>query len=419
MGRNLLKSTNIVVGYGNKLELRQKLYIMTTDKLQIQHLVEICVKKGMKHVIISPGSRNAPLIIGFNREPGINCLSIVDERSAAFFALGISQQTGKPVGVISTSGTAVLNYAPAIAEAYYQNIPLVVISADRPNEWIDQGVGQSIRQNNIYNNYIKKSIELPAEPKTNDELWFTDRLINDALNNSSIGRKGPVHINVPLKEPLYNLVQKTKTDVKIIDIAKPDTKFSNADVEPYTMKWQEYEKKIILTGTLSPNNNLNFLLNEIAKDKNTVVLTESISNLSGKQFIPCIDKVISSFNDDNISAFKPDLLVTIGNNVISKMVKAFLQNNKAIEHWHINENGDMPDTFQSLTTVIPLLPEVFFGRVYKFCGPLPGSFRQLWKQQENVCEQAHKSYLNKIEFCDLKVYEKLLSAIPENSNLQL
>jgi len=419
MGRDLLKSSNIVVSYGKKLELRRKLFFMTTDKLQVQHLVEICKRKGMKHVIISPGSRNAPLVIAFNREPEINCLSIVDERSAAFFALGIAQQTGKPVGIISTSGTAVLNYAPAIAEAYYQNIPLVAITADRPNEWIDQSVGQSIKQNNIYANYIKKSIELPVEPKSDNELWYSDRLVNEAINNAINGKRGPVHINIPFREPLYNLEVKSNAKVKITEIAQVVSTLDDIDLEPFVLKWKEYKKRIILTGMLSPNKNLNNILNTIAKDENTVVLTETISNLFGGHFIPCIDKVISSFSNDDKANFKPDLLITIGNSVVSKMVKAFLQNNKAIEHWHIDENSEMPDTYQSLTDVIPLLPEVFFSQIAREIKPLQGNYRNLWKQRESNCEDLHDNYLNDTNFCDLKVYEKLLSSIPENSNLQL
>jgi len=127
---------------------------MNTDKKQCRILASSLFSLGVEHAVISPGSRNAPLIMAFNRQQGMNCLSIADERSAAFFALGMAQQTRKPVVLICTSGTAVLNYSPAIAEAYYQHIPLIVITADRPPEWIDQQDGQAIRQRDIYHNYI-------------------------------------------------------------------------------------------------------------------------------------------------------------------------------------------------------------------------------------------------------------------------
>ncbi len=136
---------------------------MTSDKKNIILLTELFVKKGLSDIIISPGSRNAPIIIAFANRPGIRALSIVDERSAAFFALGMAQQLGRAVAIACTSGSAALNYAPAIAEAYYQKIPLLVLTADRPPELIDRGYGQTIRQKGVYENYIKASFELPVD----------------------------------------------------------------------------------------------------------------------------------------------------------------------------------------------------------------------------------------------------------------
>ena len=150
---------------------------MTTDKKGVRNLAAICAAKGIKTVVMSPGSRCAPLVVAFNRQEGIECLSIVDERCAAFFALGIAQQQQHTVALVCTSGSAVLNYAPAIAEAFYQKVPLLVITADRPNEWIDQGENQSIQQFDIYKNYIKKSFQLPENTEDPDTLWYNDRLV--------------------------------------------------------------------------------------------------------------------------------------------------------------------------------------------------------------------------------------------------
>ncbi len=149
---------------------------MTSDKAGVALLAEIFVKKGMEHIVISPGSRNAPVILSFANQSQINAISIVDERSAAFFALGIAQQTKQTVAITCTSGSAALNYAPAIAEAYYQKVPLLVLTADRPEELIDHGDGQTIRQNNVYANYIKKSFELPEN--INSETEFENAVAN-------------------------------------------------------------------------------------------------------------------------------------------------------------------------------------------------------------------------------------------------
>ena len=116
----------------------------TTDKKQVRILLEILSRKGVEDIVISPGSRNAPLIIGAARNEKFRKHVVVDERCAAFMGLGIAQQTGKPAALVCTSGTAVLNYAPAIAEAYYQQQPLIVLTADRPPEAIDQDDSQTL-----------------------------------------------------------------------------------------------------------------------------------------------------------------------------------------------------------------------------------------------------------------------------------
>ncbi len=174
-----------------------------SDKILSQTLVQLCLDKGIDHIIISPGSRNAPLTIGFGNHPEFKCFSIVDERCAAFFALGIAQQLKRPVAVICTSGSALLNYYPAIAEAFYIDIPLVVISADRPAASIDIGDGQTIRQENVFENHILYS----ANCVEGDEFQVKNETeINIALN-SAIELQGPVHINLPFSEPLYHTIE--------------------------------------------------------------------------------------------------------------------------------------------------------------------------------------------------------------------
>ncbi|MGB7841808.1 MAG: thiamine pyrophosphate-binding protein, partial [Salinimicrobium sp.] len=182
-------------------------------------IVALCEAKGIDHVVISPGSRNAPLTNGFAWNPNIKTYSIVDERSAAFVALGMAQQLQRPVAVVCSSGSALLNYYPAVAEAYYSDIPLVVISADRPVERIDIGDGQTIRQKNVFENHILYSANLHSEvvmenysedkklqQKQFESQRHNEREINLALNEAIEG-KGPVHINVPFYEPLYETVE--------------------------------------------------------------------------------------------------------------------------------------------------------------------------------------------------------------------
>ena len=219
------------------------------SKQSIIDLIEIAYKKGVKKIVFSSGSRNAPLVVAFNEHGGFEAYSIHDERSAAFFALGIAQQTGETVAIACTSGSAILNYAPAIAEAYYQRIPLLVITADRPLEWIDQGEGQTMQQNNIYANFIKKSFEIFQETNHPDELWYNARMFNEAFNLTQSAPKGPVHINIPLREPLYtqNLDFNNKK-AKIIEHISPLPELSEQMMNDLSDLWNSSEKKNDLNG---------------------------------------------------------------------------------------------------------------------------------------------------------------------------
>lgn len=392
---------------------------MTTDKQGINHLVKICTEKGLEKVIISPGSRNAPLTIAFNRSPLIDCLSIVDERSAGFFGLGIAQQSQKPVGLVSTSGSAALNYAPAIVEAYYQHQPLVVMTADRPHEWIDQGESQVIRQKGIFSNYIKGSFEIPQDITDKDDLWYHDRIISEAFNLAMTAPMGPVHINVPFKEPLYQEVEEVETNPKIISKLKTSSILDAAIIKELKEEWKSYSKKIILAGVLPKNSHLNDLINKLGEDPSVVVLTETTSNLYGKRFIQCIDKVIATIQVEEESKFRPQLLVTIGDRIISKMVKAFMRKNGRFENWHIDESGHALDTFQNLSKIIPLKPEDFFAELVKIETNTDSDFRNLWVDRYCISEEMHMRYLKKTEYSDLKVFEAILEKLPTGVNLQM
>jgi len=191
-------------------------------KQSIARLVKICKAKSLKQVVISPGSRNAALTLSFAEDDFFDCINIPDERVAAFFAVGIAQISKVPTILVCTSGTAGLNYAPAIAEAYYQKVPLLVLTADRPIEWVDQRAGQTMKQRDMYANYVKKSFELFEEPKQLEHLWFNDRIVNEAINVASSGAQGPVHINVPMREPLYELIEsESVNEPKIIHYQDP------------------------------------------------------------------------------------------------------------------------------------------------------------------------------------------------------
>lgn len=394
-------------------------YNMNQNKAGIKHLAEICVNKGIEHIIISPGSRNAPIILAFLQHKKMNCLSIADERSAGFFGLGMAQQIGKPVIIACTSGTAALNYAPAIAEAYYQKIPLLILTADRPVEWIDMADSQTIRQKDIYRNYIRKSVELPQQINTKDDLWYADRLINEAISACMYPCPGPVHINLPFTEPLYEGFDKKLTKIKIINTVVSSQIISETQLLELANQWNNSKRKLIVTGILSKNQDLNQILTKLANDPSVAIMTETTSNLFSKSFYPCVDRIISTISKEETKIFYPDLLITFGNQIISKKIKAFLRELTPNAHWHIDHTDLYLDTFQSLTHNIPLKPLDFLTLLQKHIIPAQSPYAKIWNERDNLTNQKHEEYLTHCNYSDLKVFEKILTAIPENNHLQM
>ena len=391
---------------------------MSTSKEHINNLVDICYAKGLKNIVISPGSRNAPLTIAFNKHKKINCISIIDERAAAFFALGMAQQLGEPVGIACTSGTAALNYAPAIAEAYYQKIPLVVFTADRPMEWIDQVDGQTIRQQNIYSNYIKKSFQLPQEPSHADDFWYASRIVSEAIETAKFPEFGPVHINIPLREPLYQSKEYKLNTQNTFETISTQLSLPNDKIAELQKEWKKANKVLIITGLLKPNKKINDSLNKIAKQDKVVVLTETTSNLFGENFNRSIDRLIISIEDEGPKEFIPDLLITIGGPIVSAKVKTFFRKNQPQIHWHINASNDYVDTFKCLSKIIPVEPEQVLPHFEKL-GNTKSDYRDLWISKDRKLTSIFTKFLEKISFCDLKAFDIILKNIPAKTDVQL
>lgn len=233
---------------------------MLKGKPAIISLVQICKAHQIKNVVISPGSRNAPLTIAFSEDDFFSCYAIKDERSAGFFAVGLTQQSKQLSILLCTSGSAALNYGPAVSEAFYQQLPMLVLTADRPNEWINQGIGQSMVQQNLFSNVVLKSFQLPQEPDNEQTLWFSDRLVNEAILTTTGMPNGPVHINIPLKEPLYEKVEEIKHEPKIIVQTKVAVSLPPQEIEVLRNEWQDSEKIMILAGMFRHSNRFNSFL---------------------------------------------------------------------------------------------------------------------------------------------------------------
>jgi len=392
---------------------------MTSDKAGIALLADIFTARGLKHIVVSPGSRNAPVILSFATNPKIKAINIVDERSAAFFALGIAQQTRHTVAITCTSGSAALNYAPAIAEAYYQKIPLLILTADRPEELVDVGDGQTIRQKNLYANYIKKSFELPEKIVSEKEYQNAVQMINEALNLTLYPDCGPVHINLPFTEPIYNQVENSAFKPKLIEPDKTFFNLNQAKIRALSKIWNASSKKLLIAGQMDPNPELQKLLVEITKDKSVVMLSETTSNINGGCSCNCIDKAVATIKMDEAKKFQPDLLVTFGGQVVSKMVKAFLRNHKPINHWHIHPEDFQMDTYHCLTEGIQSSADGFFESLNPYIKKGSNHFKETWKSRVDRSESRHKDFLSACDYSDLKVFETLLSSIPQKTDLHL
>ncbi|RKS50654.1 2-succinyl-5-enolpyruvyl-6-hydroxy-3-cyclohexene-1-carboxylate synthase [Gillisia mitskevichiae] len=400
-----------------------------------QSIVALCVAKNIKHVVISPGSRNAPLTIGFTNHPEINAYSIVDERCAAFFALGIAQQIKQPVAVVCTSGSALLNYYPAIAEAYYSDIPLVVISADRPIERIDIGDGQTIRQKNVFENHILYSANLYSELVLENEAQdkkllqkqfesrrHNEREINLALN-SAIENNGPVHINVPFYEPLYSLEKNKITDpVQIL----PDLSrrvYSKLELQPYLDLWNKAKRKMIIVGVMAPNSVEQKYLDLLAEDPTVIVLTETTSNVDHEEFFTRIDTLIGPIEksedvEKQFAELQPDILLTFGGMIVSKKIKSFLRDFQPEQHWHIDPKKAY-NTFFCLNKHFETSVNSFFQKFFPETISVKSDYAEHWKRINEHRKQRHDIYVNKIPYSDFKAMQSIVPSIPKQYNVQL
>jgi len=391
---------------------------MTSDHFAAAELARLCAAKGVKYAVISPGSRSAPLVIAFDQQEGIQCLQVIDERSAAFFALGMAQQLHGPVALICTSGSAVLNYGPAIAEAFYQRIPLMVITADRPEEWVDQGEGQAIRQHGVLALHMKRSVQLPRI--TSDELarWHCGRLINEAIDETLLPVAGPVHVNVPFAEPLYGTTEDVGTSRFIAPV------MTESFILPDHARWllgqlSACKKVMVLAGQGVWSEGMRKQLVQFTSLPQVTVHTEATSNLDDTAFITCIDRVIEAVSKKNEKDLRPDLLITFGGAVVSKRVKTLLRKWKPAQHWNVDAGQRHYDTYQSLTHDIAVSPEIFFAQLTPGVQANDSFYGEAWKMMDESTRGKHNRILGAAPFCDLTVFNTLNDRIPGDSAIHL
>ena len=335
---------------------------MYSDKKSVLQLTALLKAHGITRVVLSPGSRNAPLIHSFAGDSDFTCYSVVDERSAGFFALGVTQAVQQPVAVCCTSGTAALNLGPAVAEAYYQQLPLLVITADRPQAWIGQMDGQTIPQEKMFGSMVRRSVHLP-EVKDEEEEWHCNRLINEAImaiNNDGIN--GPVHINIPLSEPLFSFNSEQLPKARVI--RRPRTTYTlppNVE-EDYFFRFRQTERKMIIVGQLPPGHGLTETLQKLSEEQGVVLLVDRLSNIPAAP-LHRYDALLRSVDEERQQELTPELVITLGGHLTSKRLKHFIRKAEIRELWHLTPSGEVTDTFQKVTDLIQCEPAVFLQRL--------------------------------------------------------
>ena len=340
---------------------------MYSSKENVNLLTALLVAHGIGRAVVCPGSRNAPIVHNLNECPDIKCYAATDERSAGFYALGIAL-TQTPVAVCVTSGTALLNLLPAVAESYYQKVPLVVISADRPPQWIDQLDGQTLPQASALKPFVKKAVTLP-EPRNDEERWYCQRLINEAL----IEEDGPVHINVPISEPLFDFSQAELPKAKPVFCVTPsntqNAKLLISDESTFLNDFYRAEKPMIVVGQYNDTGRLCSMLNDIARQVVVIheaLLCETLINGVGNQDTIHFDEVLESHGND--TELMPDSIIYIGGTLVSKRLKAFLR--KAAPEaafYRVSPEGELTDTFQHLSYLMKMSPELVLANIDKTC----------------------------------------------------
>ncbi|GHU56627.1 2-succinyl-5-enolpyruvyl-6-hydroxy-3-cyclohexene-1-carboxylate synthase [Bacteroidia bacterium] len=388
---------------------------MYSNKKNVLQLVSLLKAHEIQQIVISPGSRNSPIVHSLTSDSDFICHSVVDERSAGFYALGISLYSGMPVAVCCTSGSAVLNYGPSVAEAFYQKVPLVYITADRPASRIGQGENQTIPQPGIFGDLVKKSVQLP-EVNTFEDEWYCNRLINEALLGMYHLECGPVHINVPLSEPLYEYTVEKLPHVREIHHCIPWDPSSLIDqatfFNTYALELHKYNKVMLIVGQSFAIDSAQFI-EKFVDRFDCVVLTEHLSYMDPKFFIRNFDALINSLPLEKWEDYAPDLLITMGGHIVSKRIGQLLCKFPPKSHWHFSPSGEIRDTYQCLKEVIQCNGLTFFDYLSNIKLKRKKTFHKLWESTSIRLPEPSP------EYSDLMAVGKLINALPKKCTLHL
>lgn len=399
------------------------------DYQPIFDIAALCAGRDVRQVVMCPGSRCAPLTLAFTRHPEVTTRTFSDERSAGFVGLGLAQQLQQPVVLLCTSGTAAYNFAPAVAEAYFSQTPLIIFTADRPAAWIAQHDGQTIFQADIFGKHVKKSFQLPEDHENPDSKWAINRMVNEAINLSAQEPKGPVHINAPFREPLYPAKGEQTTfspDIRLIREHLPSHSPGKDQMEFVRREWNSFKKILIVAGQQDHNAYLTRILAQLSVSHGIPVAGDIVSNIHGtEEMILHADLFLGQAPDPVKKTLQPDLLITFGKSLVSKNLKLFLRKYHPSAHWHIQPAGIAADPFKNVTNIFYTAPVDFF----EFIASLPGvnefdsqkqlNFKNLWQVEERRAKRVLTDFFPSGQISEMEVVKAVIENLPENTNLHL
>lgn len=382
---------------------------MHSNIKNVQILVKLLKQYNIKDVVLSPGGSDIPIIHSLECDDFFNCYSVVDERNNTYFAMGLAQEKNVPVASICTSGTSVCNFLPGITEAFYQNVPVLAITADKNPYFQSQLETQKIVQTNMFVDVVKKTVDLPVVRSENDE-WLCNRLVNEALLELNHHGKGPVQINIPV---VGDTGEFSTSEL-------PVERMINRTVLPIQEEvWKKYvemlsgKKVMVVVGQ-----NVNFSsqdeenMSTFFKKCNCIFATEHLSNLN------CDGKIntypiteIGGLTDELL----PDIVLSIGNNLAAYNLKPFLRKNyKRMQNWFIDPTGEVRDSYKSLTEIFECEVSYFFENIIRYMDiDSKHDYYDNWKKVLDLLD------LEDIPYFNIYVGKKLAEKIPADSVLHL
>lgn len=384
------------------------LNIMYSNKDNVNILTSQLVGYGVRHAVVCPGSRNAPIVHNLNTHPQIACHAVTDERSAAFYAIGLCLATDSPVVVCVTSGSALMNVAPAVVEAMYQHLPLIVVSADRAPQWIGQQDGQTMPQHGALQQFVRHSVSLP-EPSNDEQRWYCRRLVNECLVACRKGCGAPVHINVPISEPLFDFTVSTLSEAHVVRFVEPGVQAGN--IGEMMRELLSAERPMLVVGQA----NNEHLCEEYIRllSQKMVVVREPLST-SYVERCP-IDMAVSAISGQK--DYQPDFLLYVGDAIVSKNLKHFLRRCDGCREWIVNADGAFYDTFTHLSGIVQAHPADILRHIAQAADTFDAavrrqSFLRMWQELlQKCCDKIDSHVPSYSQLMAVKHFEQLIDTL--------